>query len=234
MADAKCKPQALADALGLSYQAVKKVLDGKTTSFTAINNDRAAEFLKVSSGWLAHGGGPKKITGRSVDELADVTKDLRSPLADYQLDNIRPVENRRQVPLISWVQAGAFAEVQDNFRPGEAEHWVTPLYSKPGKRAFGLTIEGESMVNPHPPPAISFPPGTVILVDPDVGYDPGSYVVAKDVMTQRATFKQLITDSGRWYLKPLNPAFPTIEIDDPSVRVIATAIEFQPPGGKLR
>lgn len=49
--------QQLADKLGISYQAVKKVLDGKSAAFTAPNNVYAARFLKISSDWLATGEG---------------------------------------------------------------------------------------------------------------------------------------------------------------------------------
>lgn len=48
---------ALADALGVSYQAAKKVMDGKSTAFTAANNTKAARFLGVDSDWLATGEG---------------------------------------------------------------------------------------------------------------------------------------------------------------------------------
>lgn len=51
---------ALAAHLGVSYQAVKKVLDGKTGSFSASNNEDAAEMLDVASKWLAKGKGPRR------------------------------------------------------------------------------------------------------------------------------------------------------------------------------
>lgn len=49
--------QMLADGLGISYQAAKKALDGKTRAFTAANNQRAAKLLGVSAEWLATGEG---------------------------------------------------------------------------------------------------------------------------------------------------------------------------------
>jgi len=61
MRDAGVKTQALADALGVSYQACRKVLIGETNSFTAANNSRAAEFLGVSPSWLADGTGEKTV-----------------------------------------------------------------------------------------------------------------------------------------------------------------------------
>lgn len=47
----------LSDALDATYQAVKKVVDGKSNAFNAANNARAAQFLNVSSDWLALGLG---------------------------------------------------------------------------------------------------------------------------------------------------------------------------------
>ena len=40
-------------------------------------------------------------------------------------------------------------------------------------------------------------------------------------------------DGGRWYLKPLNPDYKTLEKDDPVMRVIGRVIEYIPKGGKL-
>lgn len=67
MKDAGVKTQQLADALGLSYQAVKKVLDGKSSAFSAINNDNAARVLQVSPSWLATGQGPKRALVHTAD-----------------------------------------------------------------------------------------------------------------------------------------------------------------------
>jgi transcriptional regulator with XRE-family HTH domain len=62
MSDAKITVSALGSKLGLSYQAVKKVLDRKSNSFTAANNAAAAKILGVSSDWLASGTGTKRPT----------------------------------------------------------------------------------------------------------------------------------------------------------------------------
>jgi len=49
--------QQLAERLGVSYQAVSKVLKGQSTAFSAYNNAHAARFLGVSGDWLATGEG---------------------------------------------------------------------------------------------------------------------------------------------------------------------------------
>jgi len=50
----------LAEGLNTSYQAVKKVIDGKSSAFNAANNALAARLLGVSSDWLALGEGDMK------------------------------------------------------------------------------------------------------------------------------------------------------------------------------
>lgn len=47
----------LAKSLGVSIQAVRKVAAGTTTAFTAENNSKAAQFLRVDPDWLATGAG---------------------------------------------------------------------------------------------------------------------------------------------------------------------------------
>lgn len=119
-----------------------------------------------------------------------------------------------------------WSDVTDPYQPGDAEEWTEVYDGRPSKRAFALRVTGDSMTSPFPN-VRSFPEGTIIIVDPDRGADPGDFVVAKDVDTQQATFKQLMQDGGRWFLKALNPAYPAIEIDDPAMRVIGRVIEYQ-------
>ena len=48
---------ALAKALDVSYQAIKKAINGKSKSFGSANNARAAQALGVRPDWLALGTG---------------------------------------------------------------------------------------------------------------------------------------------------------------------------------
>lgn len=138
--------------------------------------------------------------------------------------NVYEITPRKRVPLIDWIRAGHFGDIEDNHHAGEADEWVDVYDTKPGESSFALRVTGDSMTSPHPGER-SFPEGTVIVVDPLRGATAGDYVVAKDVMTQKATFKKLTTDGGRWFLKPLNPSYPIVEIDDPALRVIGRVIE---------
>jgi SOS-response transcriptional repressor LexA len=200
---------AIARAAGKSPSAVTQWITGDTKEIKADSAAGIQSATGFSAVWIATGRGGKRVAEQ----------------------NVAPSPPRRSVPLISWIQAGSFNEVQDVFHPGEADRWEDAYQSNPSENAFALEVTGDSMES-NTPGERSFPPGTVLIVDPNKASGENDYVIAKDVITQRATFKQLKYDGGRWFLKPLNPAYPTVEIDDPAIRVIGRVIEYR-IGGKL-
>lgn len=170
---------------------------------------------------------PRGTTLRPIADFFGVTL---SALMETDMATGAPIPNVTPtatiypaVPLISWVQAGNWAEIVDNYVPGDGE-LIAARDSKPGKYSFALRVEGDSMVSHN---HISFPPGTILIVDPSRIPATGDFVVAKDVETGCATFKRLMQDAGRWFLKPLNPAYPLMPIDDPAIRVIGVVVESQ-------
>ncbi len=86
---------------------------------------------------------------------------------------------------------------------------------------FWLRVNGDSMTAPY---GESFPEGSLILVDTGIEPRPGLLVIAKLLADDKANFKQLVRDGGRSYLKPLNPAYPLIEIDE-HCRLIGVVVE---------
>lgn len=200
----------------------------------ALRDHMAAAGVSIGTSTLhraAQGQGGNRLQSLSkIARFFDVTTDqLLQPDLGAHSSNVTHAEPHRRVPIISWVQAGMWQDVVDNFHPGEADEWAMAFDSLPGKNAFALRVVGDSMTNPIPGQR-SFPEGTIIIVDPARGAGPGDYVIAKDTVTQQATFKQLTTDGGRWFLRPLNPSYPTVEIDDPGIRVIGRVVEFQTRG----
>ncbi|OWT74859.1 peptidase S24 [Achromobacter sp. HZ28] len=124
----------------------------------------------------------------------------------YDLAGTRPMQG--QVPLISWVQAGALAEVIDNFAPGDADIWHA-CPRRHGPHTFALRVRGVSM---EP----KFQDGDIIFVDPDVAAEHGRNVVVRFEDSKEATFKQLLIEGEHQYLRALNPDWPgprLIEID---------------------
>lgn len=60
LAERRLTPKDMADQLKVSYQAVKKIVDGKSKMMAADNNARAAAILGVDSDWLATGEGSRE------------------------------------------------------------------------------------------------------------------------------------------------------------------------------
>ncbi len=76
---------------------------------------------------------------------------------------------------------------------------MTPCGGEP----FALTVLGDSMVP-------EFVEGHVIIIDPDGFVKNGSFVLAK--YQEEYIFRQLIIENEKYYLKPLNPLYSTLEI----------------------
>lgn len=151
-----------------------------------------AEILKTTPQWLVSGQGPKHV--------------------DQQLGNTGagPAIHGKY-PLISSVQAGRWTDIVDNFSPGDAEDWIEST-ARLSKFAFALRVEGDSMVGP--PGTKSVPEGSIIIVDPQIEPQNGSFVVAKLPGEDKAVFKKFVKDGPRCYLMPLNQAYRPIEIED--------------------
>lgn len=125
--------------------------------------------------------------------------------------NVVPLPTTRgRVPMISWVQAGCWMEVVDNFAPGMADEWID-VEIEVRKHTFALTVRGDSM-SPR------FPDGMILVVEPDIQADNGDFVIAKNGNNE-ATFKQLVIDGGVWYLKPLNERYPIMQVGSDTIIV---------------
>lgn len=116
-------------------------------------------------------------------------------------DNTLPAPIKQKVvPLISWVQAGAWEDINDIFHPQTAEEFY-PCPENHSKYTYALKVVGESMWP-------DFIEGDIIFVDPETEARNGSCVIVRQNGNTEATFKQLIIDGSQKYLKALNPNWP--------------------------
>ncbi|MBH0088624.1 LexA family transcriptional regulator [Pseudoalteromonas sp. NSLLW218] len=163
----------VASAIGTSQQSIHAICSGKTLK--PRNLVAIARFLNVSADWLESGGGNMDL---AENNAVGVTQFCSS------------------VPLISWVQAGHWADIHlndiDEFYPCPEKH---------SKATYSLKVKGESM-------SPDFINGEIIFVDPEVEARNGSCVVIRQNGNTEATFKQLIIDGSQKYLKALNPNWP--------------------------
>ncbi|MBR8303711.1 helix-turn-helix domain-containing protein [Burkholderia dolosa] len=156
---------------------------------------------------------PSKLTqlaellGTSVDYLLEGVEgtEIATNTVDNSESNITewPVG---KLPLISWVQAGDWSEIVDNFQPGDAEDWIACPFPS-GRHGFVLRVVGDSMFNPGGD--LSFRDGDFISVNPERDAHHRSLVIARR-NREKATFKQLLLDeSDGPMLHALNPNWPT-------------------------
>jgi SOS-response transcriptional repressor LexA len=194
----------LAAGMGVSYQAVKRVLDGLSKAFSAANNTKAAAFLRISPDWLA--------TGQGDMEAAFDTNTRPAPMG------------MRSYPVISCVQAGALREITVPYVAGDGFD-VEFGDDEASRWAFFLEIDGDSMLP-------DFRPGDRVLIDPEVSPRPGDFVAARNTK-QEATFKKYrvrgISESGQevFELVPLNDNYPVLRSDEHHLTVIGTMLEHR-------
>lgn len=169
---------------------------------TGINQGELSGLLKTKS------FGEKKA--RAIEKSAGMPNMWLEEQNTVETGIYPEIEKTSLIPLISYVSAGRWCEAIDNYSPGDAEEWML-CPGKHSKHTYALRVRGDSMTSLY---GKSYPDGSIIYVDPEVPYENGSRVIAKMPGCNEATFKQYIEDAGRRYLKPLNPQYPTIEIDD--------------------
>lgn len=122
-------------------------------------------------------------------------------------------------PLISWVQAGNWSEISDGF---VTEYGVEllPCPVRCSPESFVLRVCGTSM---EP----KFHEDDLIFVDPNASADNGKYVVIRLDNSNEATFKQLIIEEGKRYLKAVNPDWPNRIIEVNEEATICGVIVFK-------
>lgn len=181
-----------------SPQAISKWLNGDAIA-EADSMVALCSWLNIRREWLEYGVLPKERTRDNIYAFATTSE-----------TNVREISHRfGKVPLISWVQAGAWCEA--NFESHDGETWLScPVAIS--ANGYALKVLGDSMTNPGP--GRSYPTGCIIFVDPEAETKTGDRVIARVPRTNEATFKVLVEDAGRQFLKPINPQYPIIDITE--------------------
>lgn len=136
---------------------------------------------------------------------------IRDLQAAYHSVGPGPALAFKLYPFISWVQAGRWTEAPGPFAVQDAEDWL-PCPVRCGPRTFVLQVQGASMED-------KFYSGDLIFVDPDAQPTDKSFVVVRLGDGNESTFKQLIIEGHRRYLRAYNARWPEpiIEIDNSTI-----------------
>jgi len=133
-----------------------------------------------------------------------------------------PKYHRKPIPVISWVHAGSFIEYVDSWPPG-VSGVEGPVFStiKTGPNAFGLKIEGDSMMP-------RFMPGDIAIVDPSIRCDNGRPCVVW--INGDVSIKLFWDHEKEIILKSMNDKYPDIVIRKDSktdFRIIGKVVDIK-------
>lgn len=196
---------ALSDASGVSYEMIRRYCEGiakpRVKALESIS-----EALGTTARYLEYGGSfGKKL---SVDELMEKIKAIENgenysdrTEAPYDTQGVSMQESSDNVPILSWVAAGSWSNVEAVTFDDAIGKVSRP--NKLSKNGFALIVRGESMLP-------KFDPGDIIYVEPETGLfalKNNDLVIVQCNEDTEATFKQLVIGetSKDMYLRPLNP-----------------------------
>jgi SOS-response transcriptional repressor LexA len=193
----------LAERMGLAQASIARYLNKKREP----DIDTIAKIMKIV--------GLSKMTLNS-DGFIEYPNEI---IANVSKIDIQPKYQGR-FPVLSSVQAGAWKEACEPYNLSEISEWYETTERTSGL-CFWLKVEGDSMTSPT---GVSFPEGTLVLVDTERDHQNGSFVVAKLEDVNEATFKKLTIDAGQKYLKPLNNAYQMMPING-NCRIIGVVVD---------
>lgn len=196
----------LAQRAGITQTSISDLERGKSKATAHVA--KIANVCGVDALWLSDGKG--EMLGRGNSSSAGDSA------------NVSMIEQPNMMfryPVISWVAAGAWSEAVEPFPPGFSDRYEMSEYDAKGP-AFWLEVKGDSMTSAS---GQSVPEGTFILVDTEAHVQAGKLVIAKLADSNEATFKKLVEDGGRRFLKPLNTAYPT-ELCADGCRIVGVVV----------
>ena len=190
MKDLDLTQEELAHKLGVTRGAVTHYLAGRRVP-PLRQFQKLAAILKADPAWLQFGT-TNKIGAVKV------------------LPTSGGIKNIKKIPILSLHGISELTNVAKLEKNEIKEHLQHIFTNQP--HWYALRVKGDFMSAPTGT-GKSFCDSDIIIVDPDAEAKHSSYVVALLPKSKEATFKQLVIDGGIRYLKPLNPQYPTIHIE---------------------
>lgn len=192
--------QKLGDLVGVSKTTVSQWEKGDYSP-NGENLSLLARALGVSAQWILDGKGAPSF------------------------QNVEPVKlDSRQIPVLSYVQAGQLTTVME-IRDIDGGFEYVQADEDIGEAAFAMRISGDSM-QPE------FGEGDLVIIDPDIEPIPGDYVAAKNG-SEEATFKKYrprgFNPEGVEYFEliPLNEDYAPMRSDMCDLAIIGVMVEHR-------
>lgn len=183
--------------LRLSQRALGKLISNTAAAISLWENGSnqpngenllcLARVLKTSPEWLMTGS-------ENIEKPIETNHPTHT--------NLRPIFNSKQA--LQSTNAPTRFKTENHSDWEEAPNNVA-------FNAFWFKVENNTMTTPN---GISISEGHLVLVEPNTPSTNGDFVLVKLEGDKGLTFKQLVIDMDRSYLKPLNPTYHTHPMGD--------------------
>lgn len=179
----------LATEMGVTYGAITHYLTGRRQPpLKQIKN--MSLVLKKSPAWLLYGE-ETIIKEREDEKLLD--------------------PNLKQIPLLTWINATKLINGNSDIILN-CDKFI-PHFLSIQEGWFALSVKDDTMTT-QTLTSHNFIEGDIIIINPNIEPQPGNFVIALLLKENELTFKKYIIDNGIKYLKPLNPQYPLLNIND--------------------
>ncbi|MGL4725742.1 MAG: LexA family protein [Scandinavium sp.] len=211
------------------YEAKKKLL--------GVTQQSIADELDITQGAVAHYLNGRNPLNPSIARI--FAQQLQIPVEDFSPSIARELASMGMMgfnesiapytvnaipvkgyPVLSRALVGPWYEASESFSVQDVDQWLYSDARILGK-AFWFKVDEDSMTAPT---GLSISEGTFVLFD--TGREPvnHSLVMARLSGTSEATFKKLVIDGGKSWLRGLNPQWPFTPIDS-TCQMFGVAIE---------
>ncbi len=232
---------------GCKPQNIQYLLDHNKNAKSSKYTQHLASVLECDPGWLAYGKGAAPVlrASDSVHHTSGVDKTsnmgLNTPLFTetgeksggsigkdasprFQSSVAMAQTGQREIPVISYIQAGQMREDLDPYSLGDlSETVITNRDHSPN--SFGMIVIGDSM-------SPKYEAGDMVIVDPATDLRPGDFVVATDGGEEATVRKYRPRGTGEsgtmvFELVPMNDDFPILHSERDHLRIIGVVVEYR-------
>lgn len=170
---------------GLKQSTVNKLLSGACTNPTLLTLVPLCDVLKIPVDLLLNDSFPSEVPILAED------------------NNLITIQSWKTIPLLAWEDLKKTRNYLSAIQPLS---W-TSTNAPSSESTYALTVKGDAM-------APMFPEGSTIIVDAQLKPKHKDYIVAYLQDRDEVFFRRFLIDGKDLYLKPINPDFKTLHIDE--------------------
>ncbi len=190
LADGKISEGELSRRTGIPQTTIHRILSGQIKESKPSTLKPIAAYFKLS---LAQLQGEEQMPSNNTTKITSNYVGTPAKL----------------IPLITWELASNWKKQYKTYQHDNTHGWVA-TNKEVGPKAFGLTIQGNSMTATHGP---SFEDGCEIVVDPERKPKHQDFVIVKQSDKPNAILRQLSIEGGSLDLLPLNPRYSVTQLN---------------------